>query len=136
MVLVQRGAINIRPLPQETFDFYRYHTSFHIMYSIVSSKTYIGTGRGLPYHLDLFCHYSNLLLDGRQRTYLVFAYFDIKKCFMECKYLLLLDIYSALVLYYTILTVTVGKNPHLDSKKKKKKTTPEKIHRGLYWNEK
>lgn len=79
MVLVQRDAINIRPLPQETFDFYRYHTSFHIIYSIVSSKTYTGTGRGLPYRLCLFCHCSNLLLDCRQRTCLAFAYFDIKK---------------------------------------------------------
>lgn len=35
---LQRGAINIGPLPQEMFDFSRYRTSFQIMYSMVSSK--------------------------------------------------------------------------------------------------
>lgn len=38
MVLVQRGAISIKTLPQEMFDFHRYHTFIGRTYSIVSSK--------------------------------------------------------------------------------------------------
>lgn len=43
---------------------------------------------------------------------------------MECKDLVLLDIYSAFVLYYTILNHTSEKIQHLCTKKKKKKQKP------------
>lgn len=64
MVLVQRGALNIRPLPQEMFDFYRYHTSFQITYSLVSSKTSIAGGRVAIPVLSLF----QLIFGCRKKT--------------------------------------------------------------------